>query len=1412
MITFIASGEVTFTSTTTSYTLPMPSGVLEGDVLVLQVTTRDGHSITSLPTGAVTLINPQRYQTQGVSYSVHVWSAPASVPGSITVGITPSLAGNITWIHLRGAEAAASGAPGILDSWPLSTTFSAPSVTTLHDGAFIVGGLSVPSGSRTVSAPLSGWTLAAQGGERIGALGYKGVQASAGSSGSSGTWFITGGDLRGSAWQLAIQPSDDGPGPDPEPGTTPVVEDVRSASASNQPSSVDITGVQISGDERYLLVGVGLNNDELETVSSVVLDPGGANETALSSLNAAGVIEDDGRTELWGVVAPPTGTYTVRVTLSDSLLLPQHAVVGVAWALTNVDQDAPVRSATSASGITSPTTVPLATAEGDLVLGVGFCEANVEQSLGFALAPPATVDASVNEGFDTSIAGRVVATGAATGIAWTMTSPDKNVASAVALVGGTEDPGPGPGVGTLTYSWAGLTNSDLIRARTKTSNATSVRLAVSSDGFETITWSSAVEPDGSGWAGTEVTGLEPDTEYQYYLEMTDASDGVSTSATFGPISTQVPPGVPDSFIIGFGSCMANNSTQNVLARMAARSPDMFFHLGDFHYADNTSTSQASHLADLEMQLAANSGLRDIVASVPSMRIVSDHDAGGGNNAPVGPWTAPNRAAHKQVVPMPTLSDPDGIYFSHVRGRFKFIFTDHRYLRDQKESTTGSLLSPALKPGPTNTGVLSGVPRTPTSGRTITTNGARVENEDISGTLTIDADNVTVVNCKITGSGNAGVRVMSGTTGTVLEDLEISGFENGLVGGNYYASRLNIHSCWGDGAKLHGNLTLEASWIHDLTPAAESHSDCLQIEGNGTNVTVYGNTLDPSNSSLGTYGNAGIIVKNDLGSNPDSPGPVNITHNWFGGGNYSVFVTQGSSGNIIQNVTVAYNRFDSNQRYGLLSSNMSFMAIGNVHMADDTLISGWGNVAGESGGSLPHGTTMMGARQKAWFKNELLTPEPFKIWVQDSTYNTREPYESDGDSWSDYPAERDEIAAFFTDEAVGRVITIHGDQHALSADDGTNTPGGIPSFCAAPFDRTASHKGGPWSDGRWPTSTGAVVRQYGIIEFDDDGDTLTATFRGYDSSDVQRVTLAVESFPPVDVRETFGSLELSLDLRSSATPVLSSSGELPLSLDLESDSSSLGYSAGELPLDLELSSATFSASLAQGDLPLDLGLISTAQSVSVSAGELLLGLGLTSSTVSVSSAEGELPLVLGLLGTGSKESESTGKLPLVLGLESRSSSVVESTGDLPVELDLLGTSQPVGSSLGTLSMTLDLRGIASRADESYGVLPLELQLTGRASSVQDSEGYLSLELGLLGTAESVLTPEAHGTLELILGLEGHVSPRVQVSGLLPLILDLIGKVATVEPEVFWLRGPYARHIDLEGPRSMNMNLVGPRSEN
>ena len=121
----------------------------------------------------------------------------------------------------------------------------------------------------------------------------------------------------------------------------------------------------VAGTNRVMVVGVSMNNDSLETVSSVTWN-GTALSFAGAQVNPDG---DDARIEMWGLLAPATGgPYNVVVTFSAALST--HAYAGVVT-FNGVHQTTPSGAFASASGDgTSPATVPVPSAVGDLVFGV----------------------------------------------------------------------------------------------------------------------------------------------------------------------------------------------------------------------------------------------------------------------------------------------------------------------------------------------------------------------------------------------------------------------------------------------------------------------------------------------------------------------------------------------------------------------------------------------------------------------------------------------------------------------------------------------------------------------------------------------------------------------------------------------------------------------------------------------------------------------------------------------------------------------------------------------------------------------------------------------------------------------------------------------------------------------------------
>jgi hypothetical protein len=151
-------------------------------------------------------------------------------------------------------------------------------------------------------------------------------------------------------------------------------------------------------------------------------------------------------------------------------------------------------------------------------------------------------------------------------------------------------------------------------------------------------------------------------------------------------------------------------------------------------------------------------------------------------------------------------------------------------------------------------------------------------------------------------------------------------------------------------------------------------------------------------------------------------------------------------------------------------------------------------------------TKLGSTQKDWLKAQLLQPEPVKIWFHEDAWNNGTTYVGD-DTWSAYNTERTEIGNFINANGV-RVMMIHGDLHVLAADDGTHSPSGLQIFCASPLDQTTYAGNGTYSAGIYPVpqSSSVYSQQYGWFDVVDNGQQITVTGTGYDSSGASHITL------------------------------------------------------------------------------------------------------------------------------------------------------------------------------------------------------------------------------------------------------------------------------------------------------------------
>jgi phosphodiesterase/alkaline phosphatase D-like protein len=148
-------------------------------------------------------------------------------------------------------------------------------------------------------------------------------------------------------------------------------------------------------------------------------------------------------------------------------------------------------------------------------------------------------------------------------------------------------------------------------------------------------------------------------------------------------------------------------------------------------------------------------------------------------------------------------------------------------------------------------------------------------------------------------------------------------------------------------------------------------------------------------------------------------------------------------------------------------------------------------------------TMLGATQKAWFKNLLQnSPGMLVVWVCPRHFASGTV--AGHDSWGGFSTERAELGAHVAANCPGRVIVLSADAHVLGIDDGSNrTFGGnaFPTFQAAPLDQGSSFPGDTFSEGGFGGNG-----QWGRMAIADSGGaTIGVTWTGHDSTGATLVT-------------------------------------------------------------------------------------------------------------------------------------------------------------------------------------------------------------------------------------------------------------------------------------------------------------------
>jgi hypothetical protein len=211
-------------------------------------------------------------------------------------------------------------------------------------------------------------------------------------------------------------------------------------------------------------------------------------------------------------------------------------------------------------------------------------------------------------------------------------------------------------------------------------------------------------------------------------------------------------------------------------------------------------------------------------------------------------------------------------------------------RPATTTTTGT--GGLVWPDASNTGVPFGTTLTNYTGPcTITVAGTVIDSKNITCTLSIQANNVTVRRSRISTTGFILVDQVPGVTGTRIEDTEIqrpgssgtADYALRLRGNGVIVARVNIHNVT-SGIHLDGsNMTIQDSYIHDVVNiSGQDHNDAIISNGGTSHVQILHNTLEVP---LGQTTPLAIYPEPNFGgANTDWL----VDHNIFNGGGYCIY--------------------------------------------------------------------------------------------------------------------------------------------------------------------------------------------------------------------------------------------------------------------------------------------------------------------------------------------------------------------------------------------------------------------------------------------------------------------------------------------------------------------------------------------
>ena len=242
----------------------------------------------------------------------------------------------------------------------------------------------------------------------------------------------------------------------------------------------------------------------------------------------------------------------------------------------------------------------------------------------------------------------------------------------------------------------------------------------------------------------------------------------------------------------------------------------------------------------------------------------------------------------------TTASPPATTSSEVAGPATTAAPGHSTADPEADSPTGSIArSERPWPGPETTGPTDEAALAPSESVETTEDGQVIEDLEVTGTIVVRHDDVTIRNVRVLGTERYGVQVPAElheeVSGLVLEDVEIRGVSGdrsaGLVHyGSWTARRVDV-SGYQDGVKMVSDQVLEDSWIHDLFAPPGAHNDGVQSVG-GSSSVIRGNNI------INEHGQTSAVL---LLTNNEPMDGWTVAGNRFEGGGYSFYLQDKGNG-------------------------------------------------------------------------------------------------------------------------------------------------------------------------------------------------------------------------------------------------------------------------------------------------------------------------------------------------------------------------------------------------------------------------------------------------------------------------------------------------------------------------------------